>query len=104
MARARSAQRPQLTGFGPREERASKRIRRWAEVRCSAELDDRFSPIASFSDRVRWSFPKLLLGDVNDINHASRLPAGGKKDGQIRWIIEIQKKNVRRAVSFPRTA
>ena len=31
--------RPQLSRFGPREGRASKRIRRWAEVGFSAELD-----------------------------------------------------------------
>jgi hypothetical protein len=37
-ARDQDAQRLQLTGFGPRERRASKRIRHWAEVRSSAEL------------------------------------------------------------------
>jgi hypothetical protein len=34
----RDVQRPQLSRFGPREERASKRIRRWAEVGFSVEL------------------------------------------------------------------
>ena len=32
------AQRPKLSRFGPREGRASKRIRRWAEVGSSIEL------------------------------------------------------------------
>ena len=32
------AQRLQVSGFGPRQGRASKRIRRWAEVRSTAEL------------------------------------------------------------------
>ena len=31
---------PQVSGFGPREGRASKPIRRWAEVRSTDELDD----------------------------------------------------------------
>jgi hypothetical protein len=35
-------QRPQLSRFGPREERESKRIRRWAEVGSSAKLAPAF--------------------------------------------------------------
>ena len=34
-----AVQRPKLSRFGPRKERESKRIRRWAEVGFSAELD-----------------------------------------------------------------
>ncbi len=39
-----SAQRLQLSRFGPREERESKRIRRWAEVGSSAEVGRRSKP------------------------------------------------------------